>query len=429
MARRELLDPVEHGGERRARNRAVDAIVVGRDASHGRERGLAPGPEAQALRLVARAADVGRAARAHHLDHPRGLVGDFLVRAVGFGQQDRLGFQVVAGVHDLLHGARGELVHHLEARGHDARADHARDRFARALDRRERRHDHLGGLRFRQELHGHFQDHGEEPLGPRHQREEVVARRIERLRPDLEHVALARDRAHARDVVDREAVLEAMHAAGILGDVAADGAGDLARRVGRVIEAVRPGLLRDAQVRDAGLHARLAAEEVDGEDAVELRERHQDAVGERQRAARKAGSRAACNDGCVRRARHAKDLRDLALVRGDHRGERRLAVSREPVAFVGLELFALEEHGAARQGLREAAGHLCDAGRCHDITASCLLAFSRRSTSVLRKRSSNRRRQEREAARRSSARILSTITSEVVVTVAERRCSSFFCDR
>src|SRR5258706_12586830 len=62
----------------------------------------------------------------------------------------------------------------------------------------------------------------------------------------------------------------------------------------------------------------------------------------------------------------------------------------------------------------------------HDITESCSLAFSRRSTSVLRKRSSKRRRHESEALRRSSARILRTITSEVVVTVAERWGSPVF---
>src|SRR3712207_7896502 len=42
--------------------------------------------------------------------------------------------------------------------------------------------------------------------------------------------------AQAGHVVRREAVLEAVRAAGVLGDVAADRADDLARRVGRVVE-------------------------------------------------------------------------------------------------------------------------------------------------------------------------------------------------
>ncbi len=47
-----------------ARDGAVHAVVVGRDAAHRRERGLAPRPEAQALGLVARHADLGGAAAA-----------------------------------------------------------------------------------------------------------------------------------------------------------------------------------------------------------------------------------------------------------------------------------------------------------------------------------------------------------------------------
>src|SRR5476649_2615654 len=62
----------------------------------------------------------------------------------------------------------------------------------------------------------------------------------------------------------------------------------------------------------------------------------------------------------------------------------------------------------------------------HDITEICSLAFSSRSTSVLRKRSSKSRRHESEAPRRSSARIFMMIASEVVVTVAERWGSPVF---
>ena len=54
-------------------------------------------------------------------------------------------------------------------------------------------------------------------------------------------------------MVDGEAVLQAVRAARVLGDVAADRADLLARRVGRVVEAVRRDRPRDVEVR----HARL----------------------------------------------------------------------------------------------------------------------------------------------------------------------------
>ena len=51
------------------------------------------------------------------------------------------------------------------------------------------------------------------------------------------HVAVGVDRAHREHVVGGEPVLEAVHAAGVLGDVAADRADRLARGIGRVEQA------------------------------------------------------------------------------------------------------------------------------------------------------------------------------------------------
>jgi hypothetical protein len=55
-----------------------------------------------------------------------------------------------------------------------------------------------------------------------------------------------------------------MHAAGVLGDVAADRAGDLAARIGRVVQTIRRRGLADRQIAHAALHDRRARERVDG---------------------------------------------------------------------------------------------------------------------------------------------------------------------
>ena len=67
---------------------------------------------------------------------------------------------------------------------------------------------------------------------------------------------LAFDRHHfdADDIVGREPVFQAMHAARILGDIAADRAGDLARRIGRIIEPLPLHGVRDPEIG----HARLS---------------------------------------------------------------------------------------------------------------------------------------------------------------------------
>ena len=79
----------------------------------------------------------------------------------------------------------------------------------------------------------------ERALGADEDAEQIVARRVERLAAELDQLAVGQHDLEAEHVVDGEAVLEAVRAAGVLGDVAADRADLLARRIGRVVEAVR----------------------------------------------------------------------------------------------------------------------------------------------------------------------------------------------
>ena len=98
------------------------------------------------------------------------------------------------------------------------------------------------------------------------------ARRHERHQlPGHHDRPVGEDDAGAADVVDREPVLQAVRAAGILGDVAADRAGDLRRRVRRVEQSVRAGRFRDRQVRDPGLHSCQAPARIERRQVVERR--------------------------------------------------------------------------------------------------------------------------------------------------------------
>ncbi len=112
-------------------------------------------------------------------------------------------------------------------------------------------------------------------------------------------VAVGEDDVGREHVVDREAVLQAVRAARVLGDVAADRAHLLARGIGRVVVAVGGDGLRDLEVRHPGLDDDPAVFEIDLEHAVQAGERDHDPVGDRQRAAREAGA------GTARDERHA----------------------------------------------------------------------------------------------------------------------------
>ena len=109
-------------------------------------------------------------------------------------------------------------------------------------------------------------------------------------RAEPDEFAGGKDDLAAENVRGGEAVLEAVRAAGVFGDVAADGADDLRGGIGRVEEAVRLRRLGDLGVDDAGFDDDALVGDVDGEDAVHAGEADDDAAGGGQRAAAEAGA-------------------------------------------------------------------------------------------------------------------------------------------
>ena len=167
---------------------------------------------------------------------------------------------------EFLDGARGRLVHHLEARGNDAAAMTAATAAPAPTTSSKAASATCAGCGFGVELDRDLGDHGEQSFGAVDQREQVVARAVERVAAELDDLAGDEHAAHAADVVHGEPVLEAMHAARVLGDVAADRAGDLRRRIRRVVQTVGRGRLRDRQVAHARLHDCGARERIDRDD-------------------------------------------------------------------------------------------------------------------------------------------------------------------
>ena len=120
-----------------------------------------------------------------------------------------------------------------------------------------------------------------------------------------------------------KAVLQAMRAAGIFGDVAADAADRLRGGIGRVEIALRLDAAGDVQIDDAGLDDDAGVGEIDFEDAVHAREADDDAVFDGQRAAAQAGAGAARDEGDLFAMADADD--GLDLCGGSREEERRAA--------------------------------------------------------------------------------------------------------
>ena len=121
-------------------------------------------------------------------------------------------------------------------------------------------------------------------------------------------------------MVRRDAVGEAVGPARVLGDVAADGAGLLARRVGDVHQAVLGDALADVQVDDAGLDDGAAVHRIDFEDTVHAGGDEEDAPLDGDRAAAEARPGAARDEGDAVVVGQPDDAGHLLGGRGEHDG-------------------------------------------------------------------------------------------------------------
>ena len=283
---------------------------------------------------------------------------DLGARAVELDDQQRLDVERIAGVDEFLDRMDRRPVHHLHAAGDDAGADDARDAFAAVLGFVKADQRRARALRFFQDAHGDFGDDAEQPFGAGDDAEEIVAAGIQVLAAEPQHLAGHQDQFAAEQVVGGHAVFEAMHAAGILRHIAADGAGDLRRRIGRVIEAGLLDRLRHREIGDAGLDHGDAVVEVDLADALELGHAEQHAVAERQRAARQRGpgpARHHLDAFAVAVGEHGGDLR-RGLRQHHHHGQ--LAIGGEPVALVGPHRLFRGDHAFARHDALEGCDDL-----------------------------------------------------------------------
>ncbi len=266
------LDARQQRTDTAARHGAVHAVVVGRNAPGCRERVFAPRPEAQTFVLRAGNLNARSAVFAQDRGHAHDFVGDFFGCAVRFAQQDRRRVEIVTRVDEFLDGAGGRLVHHFQTRRDDARRDDAGHRVAAFHHVVETRHDDLCGLRLGDQLDGHFGDDRKHAFAADQHGQQIQTGRIGRERAEFDDFALHGDGAHAQHVVHRQTVFEAVNAAGILRDVATDRAGNLRRRVRRVIQAVRRGGLGDGQIAHAGLDRGGSRVRIDFHDLTETRE-------------------------------------------------------------------------------------------------------------------------------------------------------------
>src|SRR5580700_11142811 len=199
--------------------------------------------------------------------------GDELVHfglwAIKFDDQDRIDIERIARLYEVLGRTDRRAVHHLKSRRDDAGRDHIRNTGAGAGGRTEADQHCARRLRLRQYAYRHFGDDTQQALGPYHQSQQIQLSRIQIPPAEPQHLALRRDQLDSQDIVRREAVLQAVHPAGVLRDITANGAGDLAGGIRSVVETPGSDRVAERKIRDAALGDNAAIGVVDFENAIE----------------------------------------------------------------------------------------------------------------------------------------------------------------
>ena len=176
-----------------------------------------------------------------HQEHRRGLTG------------------VLIDPEEIVHGVDAAPIHDFHARGqHPSGGDPTHGLPGRFHRGKVRQQDgDAGGLT--QQTQGDRRRNPQGSLAADEDAAQVELGGLGHPRTQGGDAAIGQNNLHGEDVVARHAVLQAVHTAGVFGDVAADAASHLAGRIRRVIEAIprhragdpavdHPGLNRDALV-------------------------------------------------------------------------------------------------------------------------------------------------------------------------------------
>ncbi len=260
-------------------------VVVRLDPAQRADRSLAAGPEQVALGCGLGLADrVALVLGQHVTDRGRELTRG-LLDAVDLDKQHRARVGRITGAVVGFDSADCDLVHHLERRRDDAASDHGRNSLARGLDGRKGGEQRRDARRRAQQPHLDLGDGAERAFRPDEHSAKIEAHAVGAVTADPVHAAVREHNLHAEHVVRCDAVVQAMRAARVLGRVASDRAGLLARRIRRIEKVMRRRGQRQLLVHDAGLDQRGLGDGIDLEDASHAGHLQRDAAVNRDRAA------------------------------------------------------------------------------------------------------------------------------------------------
>ncbi|OQB00612.1 MAG: hypothetical protein BWY25_01773 [Chloroflexi bacterium ADurb.Bin222] len=178
--------------------------------------------------------------------------------AVHFHNHHRAGVGRESQMEVVLDDADDFLIHELQRRGDQSLGDDGGDGAPGGLDGIEGGAQGAQRGRVAEEADLGLRHHAQGPLAAGEKAHEVVFGPVEGVPAKVHGAPVGEDDLQAGDVVGGDAVLEAVWPAGVGRDVASQGCGASARRVGGKVQPARFDELIKGEVDDAGLHGDAA---------------------------------------------------------------------------------------------------------------------------------------------------------------------------
>ena len=210
-----------------------------------------------------------------------------------------------------FHGAKRPAIEHFAGGGGDAARGDVHHGFGGVVESLENCQQSFHGFRQAREFHGDFGDQRERAFGADEQTQQIVAGRIERGAADADQFAGGQNDFERENVIGGDAVREGVRAAGIFGNVAADGAGFLAGRIGRKMQSGVGDGGAEIGIHYAGLDGGALIFDINFQNAIHARKNCEDAALARKRAAGKAGAGAAPDQRNLISIREFDDAEDI----------------------------------------------------------------------------------------------------------------------
>ena len=273
---------------------------------------------------------------------------DFDAGTIEFDDQQRFDVERITGMDEGFGSVDRRPVHHFHAAGDDAGADDPRHALAGRLDLGEADHQGARRLRLLQDTHRDLGDDAEQAFGAGDDPHQIIAASLGGFAADAKDFPGHQHDLAPKHVVGGHAVFQAMHAARIFRDIAADRAGDLRRRIGRIVEPGVRNRLTDGEIGYPGFGHDHAVVEIDLADALEFAKAQQYGVRKRQRAARQRGAGTARHHLDALREAIFENLRHLLGGVRKHHHHRRLAIGHQAIGFVREHFRGTVDHALAR---------------------------------------------------------------------------------